>query len=121
MIINRSRKVRLYPSLEQTKQINRFVGACKSTWNHFLRMNMDRYEAEKKFYFYPEMTKMLPGLKKEYPWLSEVPSDSLIRVCKHLDQALKDSFKNNRSNKSAKEFPVFKKKSLYGAFYIKNN
>jgi putative transposase len=61
------------------------------------------------------MSKMLPGLKKNHPWLADAPSNSLVRVCYNLDRALKDSFQKGRG------FPKFKiRGKSKDSFYVIN-
>lgn len=50
------------------------------------------------------MNNLLPSLKKEYPWLKEVPSQALQMKCQDLDYALKGSFRLKRG------FPKYKGK-----------
>ncbi|TLX16846.1 IS200/IS605 family element transposase accessory protein TnpB [Rhizobium sp. MHM7A] len=61
------------------------------------------------------MSKMLPGLKEKYEWLSEAPSNSLVRVCRNLDLALKKCFKEGAG------FPRFKVRGrCRESFYVIN-
>ena len=56
------------------------------------------------------MVTMLPELKKEYPFLGEVFSQSLQTAVRNLSTAFKNFF--NKQN----AFPVFKKKGKYDSF-----
>ena len=61
------------------------------------------------------MSKMLPGLKLEHPWLAEAPSNSLVQVCRNLDRALNDSFRRGKG------FPRFKARGkCRESFYVYN-
>jgi putative transposase len=81
-----------------------------------LATQKERHAAEGKFVFFHDMSKMLPGLKKEYPWLAEAPSNSLVRVCRNLDSALKKCFKEGVG------FPRFKARGrARESFYIANH
>jgi putative transposase len=108
-------KLRLYPTRNQTEQLKQFGGNCRWLWNHLLHLNQDRYAAEKKFFFYADMAKMLPLMKNETDWLGAAPACSLQRVARNLDGALKACFKGGKG------FPRFKKKSnLRDSFYLTN-
>jgi putative transposase len=100
MLANKSYQIRIYPNKEQSKQLKSMTGACRWLWNHLLALNIAEYEKNKKFIFYSDMSKMLPQLKKQYPWLSDTCSYGLIRVCDNLDRALRDSFKKKNKKDS---------------------
>lgn len=58
---------------------------------------------------------MLLGLKKEHPWLADARSNSLVRVCRNLDLALKKCFREKAG------FPRFKAKgNSRESFYVIN-
>jgi putative transposase len=79
-------------------------------------MQKERHTAEGKFVFFHDMSKMLPGLKIEFPWLAEAPSNSLMRVCRNLDSALKKCFREGAG------FPRFKARGRSGeSFYVANH
>jgi len=112
-------RLKLYPSKTQRQALARNAGACRWLWNHLLAMQKDVYARTGKFVFFHDMSKMLPGLKKEFPWLAEVPSNSLVRVCRNLEKALKDCFKS--MGKDRKGFPKFKAKGRSReSFYVIN-
>jgi putative transposase len=107
--------LRLYPTKAQASVIARHAGACRWLWNHLLAKQKSQYETDKTFSFFYDMSKMLPGLKKDYPWLSEAPSNSLVRVCRNLDMALKKCFREGA------RFPRFKVKGrARESFYVIN-
>ena len=114
-LIQKAHKLKLYPTAEQADAFARFAGSCRWLWNYLLDLQQKKYEAEKKFIFRAEMQELLPRLKREYPWLAEAPSNSLQRVCRNLDQALKKCFKEGAG------FPRFKKRGVSReAFYVVN-
>lgn len=73
---------------------------------------MDRYAAEKKFYFYNESAGMLGDLKAQNEFLKLGGSQCLQQTLRQLDLALKDSFK---SSKNKKGFPKFKQYGSTGS------
>jgi putative transposase len=118
MLINKSYQVRIYPKEEQSQQLKSMIGSCRWLWNHLLELNINEYNINKKFIFFNDMSKMLPQLKKKYPWLADTCSQALNRVCKNLDKALRDSFKS----KNRRGFPKFKKKTrTTGSMYLANH
>jgi putative transposase len=55
---------------------------------------------------------MIPAIKEEYPWLKEVSAQSLQHVCKNIDTAYNNFFKQNRG------YPKFKKRKSKESFQI---
>jgi putative transposase len=109
-------RFKLYPSKAQSLTLARHAGACRWLWNHLLAMQKDRHAADGKFIFFHDMSKMLPGLKVEHPWLAEAPSNSLMRVCRNLDSALKKCFREGAG------FPRFKVRGKSReSFYVANH
>lgn len=79
-------------------------------------MQKAKYAADGKFIFFYEMAKMLPTLKREHVWLSEAPSNSLVRICKNLDSALRKCFREGAG------FPRFKARGKSKqSFYVANH
>jgi putative transposase len=114
--IAKAYRLKLYPSPEQRQSFARHAGACRWLWNRLLALQIERHKADGTFVFFHDMSKMLPGLKTETPWLAEAPSNALVRVCKNLDRALRDAFPKNGSGK---KFPTFKAKGkARDAFYV---
>ena len=74
-----------------------------------LARNIEQYNSEKKFIFQFDMHKLIPELRSEFLWLSEIYSQSLQGKCRDLDAALKRSFAKKQGSKSG--FPKFKSKS----------
>ena len=112
-------RLKLQPNTAQRQHLSRCAGAVRWLWNHLLDLNIKRYDAEKKFIFAAEMMKLLPELKRQFVWLNDVPTHTLQRVCKHLAQALKESFKSTDKRKG---FPQFKVKFRGDPrFYVTND
>jgi len=102
------------PSNNGIQFFNQDTGNQRFVWNYFLAKSMERYESEKKFWFYYDMAKMLPDLKDEFEFLKLGNSQGLQQTLRQLDTALKGSFKSTK-NKVKKGFPKFKKKSGTGS------
>jgi len=106
MLIQKGFKYRLRPIKEQKQKLLQHGGNARFVYNYFLKQNIDYYKETNKFKFYHELATSLPKLKQELPFLKKSFSQSLQMVIRHLDKALKDSFKKEKG------FPSFKKKHL---------
>ena len=104
-MISRGYKFRLYPTEVQETALRQQAGSCRFLWNYFLANNQDIYSLDKKFKFFNQMANELPVLKNMFPFLGETFSQSLQQVLRHLDSAIKSSYKKEKG------FPVFKCKS----------
>jgi len=105
-------RFRLYPKKEQIEFLNRQIGHCRFVYNKLLEIAKKDYEAEGKKWNYYEYKKLLPKLKKEFPFLKEANSQSLQEVVKWLDRAFKNFFKG------LAKFPKFKSKKRVNSISI---
>ncbi len=71
----------------QEKQLNTMFAAKRFVWNHFLRLNMDRFEQKQRIMTYPEMSSCLTALKKEQGWLFECEKSVLQNTLRDLASA----------------------------------
>ena len=106
--------LRLYPTESQKELINKTIGCTRFIYNRFLDEKIKEYKTSGKSKSCYDQIKELPGLCKEYPWLSEVDSCSLRTSLFNLDDAYKRFFKKQN------EFPKFKNKDV-GNSYKTNN
>jgi putative transposase len=97
-------EVQLLPTEDQLVQLKQHAGAVRWLWNQMLEANIQKYEQEKKFIFRFEMQRLLPELRKQHLWLTEINSQSLHEQCINLNNALVRIFKNKAG------FPRFKSK-----------
>ncbi|MGC8663251.1 MAG: helix-turn-helix domain-containing protein [Thermoplasmata archaeon] len=109
-------RVKLYPNEKQKVLLEKHFGSCRFVYNHFLE-ERDRYyithkDAEKSSFNYIDTQTMLLELKKEYPWLYEVNSQSLQLSLRFLENAFKNFFHKNA------EHPRFRKKGKNDYFAI---
>jgi putative transposase len=79
-------------------------GAVRYLYNYFLKVNIDEYQATKKFVWYNQMATELVDLKKQHTWLTETYSQVMQSGIKDLDTALKNM------KKTGTGFPKFKSK-----------
>ncbi len=106
MQIRKAYKYRLKTSSGDESLFSRHAGCCRFVWNKALAMQKERLEAGEYCLNYESLASLLPQWKKEYPFLTEAPSQALQQVLMNLDKALKEAF----DKKNPKRFPNFKKK-----------
>ena len=93
-----SYKIRIYPSKNQKRIIQRTCGACRWIYNDYLRTNIERYKSGKDFLSGYEYSKKLTKWKKDNPdymWLndSEISSKAIHEAFMDADEAYKKFFK----------------------------
>lgn len=84
---------RLYPTPEQTQQINQTIGNCRFVYNHMLDRQQKIYNRRGEHLSYISMQNLLPDMKKYIPWLAAADSQALKYACRQLDDAYKRFFK----------------------------
>jgi putative transposase len=86
-------KYRIYPTQEQKVLLAKTFGSCRWFYNLALNLTNETYKITGKGLSRNEIINKLPELKKEFEWLSEVPSQALQQVALDLSSAfLCDSF-----------------------------
>lgn len=106
MQIRKAFKYRLKTSSGVESLFSRHAGCCRFVWNKALALQNERLAAGEYYLNYESLASLLPQWKKEYPFLTEAPSQALQQVLMNLDKALKEAF----DKKNPKRFPNFKKK-----------
>ena len=99
-------KFKLKPTKEQKEILVDWMGATRWIWNYCLAENKEIYTSTKKFVFRYELSKRLPDLKIQYPWLKDVPSQALQSRIFDFDAAL------NRVWKQGNGFLKYKSKKI---------
>ncbi|MGL5060837.1 MAG: RNA-guided endonuclease InsQ/TnpB family protein [Microcoleus sp.] len=97
-------KFRIYPNTEQEIALAKSFGCCRWFWNYSLNLCQETYQATGKGLSRKVIQGLLPGLKKEYPWLTDAYSQCLQVVALNLSRAYQNFFE-----KRAK-IPKFKSK-----------
>ena len=64
-------RYRIYPTPDQEQAMTSVGGSVRFLYNHFLKVNIDQYQLDKKFVWHFDMCQRLVELKKEKAWLSE--------------------------------------------------
>lgn len=96
-------KYRIYPTAPQKELIAKHIGSCRFVYNLALETKTTAYIGSKHNFSAFDLTKQIPDLKKECPWLKEVNSQSLQQSIHNMDSAFKSFFKGAG-------FPKFKSK-----------
>ena len=95
----------------QKMQCTQIGGICRYMWNKCLELKIKEYEENKKKLSEFDLNNLLPGWKKELPWLCTAPAQSLQQVNTNLCQAFKNFFNGSG-------YPRFKKKGVRDSFRI---
>lgn len=90
--------------------LGKHFGCCRWVYNEMIRINQKKYHRTGKGLSGYDMQSYLPKLKKQYPWLAEVNSQSLQIVCHNLADAY------NRFFKGLGRYPTFKKHDKGASF-----
>jgi putative transposase len=114
--IYRAYKFRLYPTQEQEVFFEKSVGCARFVYNKLLELSIAEYKKTGKFILGFSLSNKLVDLKKEFPWLKEVNSQSLQQASMNLATAFKNRFSKKRKKQSG--FPKFKKRSNQDSFMI---
>jgi len=97
-------KFELQPNGEQVRSMRRFAGNARKVWNLALAKQQATHAAGEKFTNAFGMNGWLLDWKKEFPFLSESPSQTLQQVMGDLAQGYKNFFEKRADHL------VFKKK-----------
>lgn len=100
----RAYRYRFYPTQEQAGQLARTFGCGRFISNWGLATRKHAYFHESRSLYYQDLAAMLPALKEEYPFLSEVSSVPPQQALRHLERAFVNFFEGRA------DYPTFKKK-----------
>ena len=101
--MNKSFKVRIYPTKEQQVLLEKTFGASRFVYNHFLKLKHCLYQEFKIKITYNHTSKMLTELKRQKQWLRVPDKWALQNALKDLDNAY-TKFYNGSG------YPKFKRK-----------
>ncbi len=106
-------KFRLYPTINQSNQLNQHIGICRFVYNWALNQRVKTYEQIGKSISRFDLNKLIPNLKKQTPWLGKINSQSLKGMAKQVESAFTRFFREKN------DFPKFKsKKNTIQSFSI---
>ena len=107
-------EVRLYPSKEQRVLIDRTLGCSRFVYNHILALKKELWE-DYKLSFNPN----LKSFKKEWKFLTKVPSQALANSYMDCMTAYNNWFNSLKGKSKGKQsFPKFHKKGQKDSFRI---
>ena len=101
--MNKSFKVRIYPTKEQQILLEKTFGASRFVYNHFLKLKQYLYQEFKIQITYNHTSKMLTELKRQKPWLRVPDKWALGNALRDLDNAYKNFY-------NGFGYPKFKRK-----------
>lgn len=104
---------RLYPNAAQRESIARTFGCCRWVYNRCLELSQEAYRATGATIPTNSLIKLIPGWKREAPWLAEADSVALQQAVRDLDRAYKNFFRAP----GKVGFPRFKSKRSPGQSY----
>lgn len=85
-------KYRIYPTSEQQVLLAKSFGSARWFYNYGLELTSKTYQETGKGLSRNDIIKLLPGLKKEYEWLTEAPSQVLQQAALDLSSAFLNFF-----------------------------
>ena len=116
--MNKSFKVRIYPTKEQQILLEKTFGASRFVYNHFLKLKSYLYHEFKIKITYNHTSKMLTELKRQKQWLRVPDKWALGNALKDLDSAYQNFYRGAK-------YPKFKRKDDKNSYrtndYIKVN
>ena len=119
-IINRSFKIRIYPTPQQIIQINKTLGSSRAIYNIMLQERMEVYEALKndKERLYSYKYKTEKQYKEEFSWLKEADSVALQQSRIDLTNSFQNFYKSLKGQRKGNKigFPRYKKKKLENSY-----
>lgn len=91
---NKAFKFRIYPNAEQRTLFAKTFGCVRFVYNYYLKMKIDKYNADKTSLNYTACANDMSKLKKssDTAFLKEVDSISLQQSLRHLDSAFHNFF-----------------------------
>ena len=105
--IQRSYKLRCYPTREQEQYLSACFGQARWVWNRALEMKTKAWQRRKESISGVDISRHITHLKKtsRYAWLKDAPSTIHTQKLRDLDQAFANFFSGRA------RFPRFKKRS----------
>ena len=104
-----SYRFRIYPTREQTVQMQRTFGCCRFVYNYYLSKRIDAYKTDKTTLGYKACSADMTALKKQLSWLCEVDATALQSSLRALDAAYQNFFRRVKHGEKP-GFPCFKSK-----------
>jgi len=113
-IIEMGYKFRIYPTSEQKVFFEKHFGCTRFLYNYFLDLRTKAWKERKESISGFECKRMIPGLKKDLPWLKECNSQSLQQAVLELETGFQNFFNPGLPS----GYPQFKKKHHRQSFTV---
>lgn len=97
---------------------NRWLDICRDVYNSALNQRINRYKETKKAVSVYDQMKQLTSIKKDFPDVKTVNSQTLQNVLERLDKAYKAFFRRVKNGENP-GFPRFKNCNSYNSFTLK--
>jgi len=109
-------KYRIFPTHKQTTTLEQTLDGCRWLYNHFLEQRKTAWETEKKSISRYDQSNTLKSLKQEYPFLSDIHSQTLQDVSTRIDLAFGAFFRRVKAGGEKPGYPRFRGKFRYDSF-----
>ena len=103
-------KYRLYPTIEQQKELSKIFGCCRLVYNLALETKLSVYEWYKVNLNKYDLTMQLPDLKDGFEWLNKVPSQAYQMQIRNLFEAFDKFWIKHEQNKTKSLDQKYRKK-----------
>ncbi len=105
--IQRSYRIRVYPTAAQRAQLARWFGAARWVWNHALERRSKAYRRRGETVTGTDVSRAITALKRtrRYRWLNEIPASVLVQKLRDQDRAFANFFARRA------KYPRFRKRS----------
>ena len=107
-------KYKLKLNKTQSQRLEQWLGVTRLIYNTALSVKVEAYKKAGKNVTRFDLQKELPEIKKEFPWVKDVNSQSLQCVLKRLDEAYQSFFRSGG-------FPQFAKKCKWKSIEFPQN
>lgn len=100
-------KYRIYPTPSQRALIERTFGCCRWAFNEYLTQRARAWEENGGTLSASEGMKLIPGWKRDNPWLAEVDAVALQQAVRDCDKAFQNFFRRCKKG-GAPGYPRYK-------------
>jgi len=115
MIRTYKRKLKLNKVQEQ--RLSSWIGACRVVYNLGMEIKQGAYKTAGKSISKYDLMKQLPGLKKDFDWIGDVPSQTLQAAIDRLDRSYQNFF---RSYKKGGGYPKYASRKTFKSILLKS-
>lgn len=103
-------RIRLFPTKEQENNFLKHIGASRFMYNTMVQLHDEHYESGLGYLYLFDSIRLLPAIKKLYPWLNDISATTLMVICRDVDKAFINFFNSEKHNGRKVRHPKFKSK-----------